>query len=338
MASPPATAQDWREVRRRASSFAVVFQHSHYLWGTAGNTFSRAADGSLKANGDGFTSVKRRTAWPLNKVAKVPARNARKASPAMECWGVDAAFSATGGQHVCAGRFTVVPLGRVAIYSTNPATEEPLLEAFLQFRASRMSFMEYCIEWMMANMTRISPANPGPQPYFFDLTPRMGFATVDAVSTVHGKLIWGENCVDKRHFDCVGLINGAWAWALGFPDLTLEIFQWAHVSVTQQMAEGTPVMPGDMLCVHKGAPTQADRSIPFTWKAGDAEQGKWHHIGICVDDKGTVAQAEEGPVGVTLKPNLISADGKFLRSGFNYRGRIRDTTLRDWKARAPKLA
>jgi len=164
MASPPAAAQDWREVRRGASSFAVVFQHSHYLWGTAGNTFSRAADGSLKANGDGFTSVKRRTAWPLNKVAKVPARNAGKASSAMECWGVDAAFSATGGQHVCAGRFTVVPLGRVAIYSTNPATEEPLLEAFLQFRASRMSFMEYCIEWMMANMTRISPANPGPQP------------------------------------------------------------------------------------------------------------------------------------------------------------------------------
>ena len=334
MANPPITAQELLEFRQRAAVFAAVFEGCHYLWGTAGNTFSKAADGSLKANGDGYTSIKRRTALPLAQAAALP--QGAPAASAMKCWGIDAAFSATGGQHVCAGRFQTVPLGRVATYSTNAATEKPLLDAFLKYRASGKSFMEYVITWMIANNLSISPSNPGPQPYFFTLTPRMGFATVDAVSTVHGKLIWGESCVDRRHFDCVGLINGAWAWALGWPDITLEIFQWAHVSVTTQMAEGTPVMAGDILCVHKGTPTQADRSIPFPWKAGDAEQGKWHHIGICVDDKGTVAQAEQGPVGVTLKRNLIGADGKFLQSGFNFRGRVSDAVLRQWKARAPK--
>ena len=138
-----------------------------------------------------------------------------------------------------------------------------------------------------------------------------------------------------KHFDCVGLINAAHAACCGWPDITFEIWQWAGKGLTQQLAEGTPVQSGDIVCVHKGTVDDASRSLSAG--SAKADRDAWHHIGICLGDPaGTIIQAEEGPVGVTATPGMISAQGKFLRGGFNYRGRVPDATLAAWRQRGDK--
>jgi hypothetical protein len=322
------------DMRDWVAIYASLQKGSHYLWGTAGNTLTRGSSGELNGVQDGFTSVKRCTAFGLKLPTAIP--SPIKPNAARECWGVDAAFSTTGGQHVCCGRFRSVPMGTVATYFSNPARANKLLATYLEFRASRQPFMKFTIDWMIRNRANLGPGNPGPQPFFTTLTPRIGFATTDAVATVHQQLIWGESCEDVKHFDCVGLVNGCYASICAWPDITFEIWGWASASVTQHMPEGTDVLPGDIVCVHSGPWNESDRNL--TAGSDKDLRDKWHHIGICAGDPdGTIIQAEEGPVGVTVTPNAITRTGKILKGSFNYRGRVPDATLNAWRTRGDAI-
>lgn len=339
MAEPDPLVQ---QMRAYIAYFAAVQVGSHYLWGTAGNTIGSDANGKATANNDSFTSVKRYAARPLPPPEQGALPKAAPPAAARECWGIDAAYSITGGQHVCAGRFRSVPMGEVGTYYTNRARQDGVLKTFLEFRESAKPFMFFAQDWMAKHAKEIGPTNPGPQQFMGLLTPRVGYATVDAVKTIHKQLIWGESCVDKRHFDCVGLVNAAYATASGDPDLTMEIYQWGHRTVTSRMTEKDPVLPGDILCICTDGATEEMRDIPFSQpKDQDPRNGKWHHIGLCMGDpNGTVVQAEEGPVGVTVRTNVIDpATGRMLgNSKFNYRGRIPDSTLLAWRRRGERKA
>ncbi|MDB5413998.1 MAG: hypothetical protein JWR10_2333 [Rubritepida sp.] len=330
------------QVRGFVAYLAAMQIGSHYLWGTAGNSIGTNAGGKLVANNDSFTSVKRGAAQPLPVPAKGALPGRAPPSAARECWGIETAYSVTGGQHVCAGRFKSVPLGTTATYFTNRARQDPLLANYVAFHEAAKPFMNFAIGWMIDHSRELGPLNPGPQPFFATLTPRVGYANVDAVSTVHQQLIWGESCIDKRHFDCVGLVNAAYAAAVGDADITFEIFQWGHRSVTQRMGEGDPVLPGDILCVCTDGASDEMRNLDFAQASpADARTKKWHHIGLCMgDEQGSIVQAEEGPVGVTLKRGVIDPrTGRMIGpSKFNYRGRVPDSTLAAWRRRGDRKA
>jgi cell wall-associated NlpC family hydrolase len=320
--------------RASIADFAAKQKGAHYLWGTAGNTVKREANGDLNSVADGFTNVKRRTAFGMPRPRTIP--SLVPPTSAARSWGWECAYCTTGGQHVCVGRFQSVPMGQVATYFSNPARGRNLVDTFLEYKASKKDFISFAIDWGKRNASRWSPTNPGPQLFFETLTPRIGFATKDAVSTVHLKLTWGESCAGVKHFDCVGLINAAFAEITAVPDITYEIFQWAHKSVTRPCPLGSAVKPGDIVCVHTGTPTAADSDLPFNITTG-AGPGKWHHIGMCLGDAaGSIIQAEEGPVGVTVTPGMISPQG-MLKSPFNYRGRVPDNILTQWINRGSRV-
>ena len=91
-------------------------------------------------------------------------------------------------------------MGQVATYFSNPARANKLLATYLDFRKSGKPFMFYAIDWMAKNWNNLTPDNPPPQEFFAFLTPRIGYATVDAVATTHQQLIWGESCAGREAF------------------------------------------------------------------------------------------------------------------------------------------
>jgi hypothetical protein len=306
---------DSEGIRARVPEWAATHRNAHYLWGTAG---------AIPGEGGGFTTVKRSTALALPQMSSRPAR---PPTTLKECQGIGAAYSTTGGSHVCCGRFEHpdVPLGRMANVWTNGAREAAVLDAYLAWLETGLPFWDYMLRWSQEN--KPTPTEPGPQVFFPMVTPRTGFATTDCKET-HKQLIWGESCVGKRHFDCVGLVNAAYAVAVDWPEVTLEICQWANRNFTTDVTQDPEVKPGDILCAWNGGVVDASsRSVV----PGTPEALKWHHIGLAVGDKdGSVVQAEQGKAGVTVKPGIIQ--GGKLTGIFNFRGRLSNATLAQWVA------
>jgi NlpC/P60 family len=124
------------------------------------------------------------------------------------------------------------------------------------------------------------------EPYFDWFSPR--------IAIEKGKppyLVWGEDCRDIRHFDCVGLVNYCYDTAMA------ELVpQWAdrpwHLSIAQynDPISGTfPVSNGSLI-------------------AGDILTRGNHHIGLYVgdgdgspDNPGTVVQAEQTSTGLQIR-------------------------------------
>jgi hypothetical protein len=124
------------------------------------------------------------------------------------------------------------------------------------------------------------------EPYFDYFTPRMVIEKGKAPY-----LVWGEECRDVRHFDCVGLVNYCYDTAMAE-----MVPQWAdrhwHLSIAQynDPISGTyPVSDGSLI-------------------AGDILTRGNHHIGLYVGEgdgspgnPGTVVQAEQTSTGLQVR-------------------------------------
>ena len=121
--------------------------------------------------------------------------------------------------------------------------------------------------------------------YFLNLTPRVIIGS-NIDSTYRGKIVWGEDCRWRHHFDCIGFINYVFNNSDTHPSppyeyWSAEIEQWFNT--TQAVNLGDPPVPGDIL---------------FRWHIDAITKEKvWSHIALLSGD-GKVIQAEEAVMGV----------------------------------------
>ncbi len=100
-----------------------------------------------------------------------------------------------------------------------------------------------------------------------------------------GKIVWGENCYGRRHFDCISFVNYVLTGAAVTSDK--EHGWWAGIEQyaknwTTDVSLGEPAVAGDIL-------------IRYT--LNDEGKQNFHHIGF-LDDDGFVVQAEMASAGV----------------------------------------
>jgi len=103
--------------------------------------------------------------------------------------------------------------------------------------------------------------------------------------------IWGECCVGKRHFDCVGFVNWCF-WAVLGAEAILEVDQWSPYHRVEGSLPPTTEVPG-------GPRAAAPADLLF--RSGTGQEGPFAHIGIAVGN-GQVAHAAGHDVGVVVEP------------------------------------
>jgi hypothetical protein len=137
------------------------------------------------------------------------------------------------------------------------------------------------------------------EPYYKYYTPRL-----TKTKGKSGQLAWGEDCRNKRHFDCIGLVNYLLSSVCDMKKsykekgFSADILQ--HKGSTKRIALDAPSEAGDIL-----------------YKKMMNPDGSSHdHIGLLLMDD-TVIQAEQTSVGVTIKP--------YKGTGWDYRGRYDDS-------------
>ena len=180
---------------------------------------------------------------------------------------LNAADCAVSGYYVCAGRFLKAPGGRMV-----PPTDDDLFDYLTCFRREG---------W---NVYQLGYADDR-RSYFLNLTPRKIIGeNID--SKYQGKIVWGEDCRWKRHFDCIGFINYVFNKTTKNPYKPTEVWsaniqQW--FDSTQEVKFTDPPVPGDILF------------------RGDIDKKTsamvWHHIALLGED-GYVVQAEQAVMGV----------------------------------------
>jgi hypothetical protein len=119
------------------------------------------------------------------------------------------------------------------------------------------------------------------------------------------RLVWGEDCRAKRHFDGAGLVNWCLAQAAGSADpCTLDMAQWAgDASGTEPVALDDPPRTGDLvLRAIDGEFTQ----IGWIADASDADNAAGDAV---------VVLAEQPSVGVVMR--------RFSPAGWTVRRRLR---------------
>jgi hypothetical protein len=178
-----------------------------------------------------------------------------------------AVFAARCGEHVCGGRFDQagggIAGGRVA-------------------RRTDIDLLVYLAE--LASL----PEDDW-QPFFEFFSPRC----LDGGSAA-GRIVWGEDCRGRRHFDAVGLVNWCLEQAVDarYP-ITFDAATWAtDASGTVTVSVTDPPRPGDLFL--------ADRHDP------DTEIGILLGVGIgdpaVPGEFGQVVLAEQTTVGVVRRP------------------------------------
>jgi hypothetical protein len=156
-------------------------------------------------------------------------------------------------------------------------------------------------------ITYLTELNKKPQetwkPYFEFFSPRM----VEGY-TVRSQLVWGEDCRDKQHFDCIGFVNYCVEKALSSTrSITYSIPQWASdISGTTAVPLGDPSYPADILII---APGGNFKHIGFLVGDGNAASG----------DLGNVVQAEQTSTGIVTRP--------YIQSSWTYRRRLTSALL-----------
>lgn len=133
------------------------------------------------------------------------------------------------------------------------------------------------------------------EPYYKYYSPRLT-KTKGSV----GQLAWGEDCRKKRHFDCIGLVNyllsAVCDISKSYKEKGFSADIQQHKGSTRRVALDAPAEAGNIL-----------------YKRMVSADGSSHdHIGLLLMD-GSVIQAEQTSVGVTLKP--------YQGTGWDYRGR-----------------
>jgi cell wall-associated NlpC family hydrolase len=171
------------------------------------------------------------------------------------------------GRYVCAGRYLKAPGGKMV-----PPTDDDLIDFLACFR--KEGWGVYKLGWADDHRS-----------YFLNLTPRVIIGS-NIDSKYQGKIVWGEDCRWRRHFDCIGFINYVFnqttqnPYNPGIP-WSANIEQW--VNSTSEVSLGDPPVPGDIL---------------FRWYIDPATKKKvWHHIAL-LSENGYVVQAEEAVTGV----------------------------------------
>jgi hypothetical protein len=177
---------------------------------------------------------------------------------------VFAAACAVDGMNVCAGRFDADHGGIEGGRPANPSDED--LITYLKGLADQDESA-----W---------------EPYCDYFSPRMAIEKGKAPY-----LVWGEDCRDIRHFDCVGLVNYCYDTAMAE-----RVSQWAgrnwQLSIDQYLSPNS------------GTFAVSDGSL----LAGDILTIGNHHIGLYVgdgdggpDNLGTVVQAEQTSTGLQIR-------------------------------------
>lgn len=325
MADPRADA--WR---RTIAEWPEQFDGCHYLRGTAGNT---------PGLGNGFTAAKR-TAAKLKPDMTDMAKEVPQA--VLRCIGVGAGYCEIPSLHVCCGAYRGALVGNVAQSFSNPQREGPLLRHWIAWNAAgQPDIFEYISAWRRTASDPSGVTDPGPQTWFLYVWPRRVIADYDAVAETNGRIIWGSGCVGERHFDCVGLVNAAIAKALDNDNITMDMWVYAQASNCDDVTASETVEPGDLVLGYNGPANEMQNDRKFIVPGRDADDEtkqafaararRWHHIGIALGDgKGSVVQAEEGPVGVTMKSGLIGTRGQLSGAVLNFRGRLKDDVLASW--------
>ena len=113
-------------------------------------------------------------------------------------------------------------------------------------------------------------------------------------------IVWGEPCTNKRHFDCIGLVN----WSLNQfvkGGCLRRIDQWMENPGNAgciEIFDKTDLMDADIVGMRNWVTPIGKDGKPIL----DAPQvASWHHIGMIymVGNKAMVVQAEDSPTGVT---------------------------------------
>jgi hypothetical protein len=176
---------------------------------------------------------------------------------------VCAACSTITELHVCSGGFNMITGGRP--YS--PSDQD--LKDYLASLKPHAESGRHQSTW----------------PNYVGFTPRT--ANWKTPSGITSQRVWGQDCTDVRHFDCIGLV----AWAL-------------EKAVSKELAiqRGIPM--------YISATKERDRFKP--WPGDIATIGE-HHIGIIID-KDWVVSATSGPYGVKKEkydPSKWTRVGRF---------------------------
>jgi len=200
---------------------------------------------------------------------------------------VRAAFCAVDGRRVCTGRYGTFPGCR-----TFSAKDKDLLDYLNQVRAKRDLGVK-----------------PESWPAFFgSYTPRLANWKNDDNVMVYEQ-IWGQDCLGRRHFDCISFINYVLLkqGAAQSKDGQLDI-KW-YINNLEDASKQEP-MPGDI--VVRGT----------------------HHIGMLAEKRIVVHafQSTDGVIREAYEPRLTSTDaagkGGYSKSGnWDQRLRIPDNSL-----------
>jgi cell wall-associated NlpC family hydrolase len=261
------------EARLKIVDVAMSLIGSHYLWGATGAT-PYVACGSPY-----WVDVKDpHTNQVTKELTSIPVKVARPSlSPFAPC--VNAAQCDADTPHVCAGRF------RKAGGS--------IIKDAMDFEL--LTFLGYC-EQVGGDVRYVNTDEPTGWTSLFAprLTPRViiGKKIQDTNGNIiSGIPVWGEDCSQKRHFDCLGFIsyvlnqatrkyfNPRVPWAGAISDYFNDPYHLSEeIALTDEPVPGDIVFRGDL-----------DKDHP--------NNSKWHHIGF-IGRQGKVVQAEMAVTGV----------------------------------------
>jgi hypothetical protein len=197
---------------------------------------------------------------------------------------VFAAQCGAQGLHVCAGRFNARN-GGIAGGRPAASTDTDLIV----YLAGLASLPEE--QW---------------KPFFQFFSPRRAESGM-----LGARLVWGEDCRAKQHFDGVGLVNWCLEQAIGarYP-IAFEIATWAtDASGTDAVALTEPPRKGDILL--------------------RAMEGGFTHIGLMVGDRGPDVRADHGHVVLAEQASVGVVRRRFSPSGWSVRRRPSPALLHD---------
>ncbi len=207
--------------------------------------------------------------------------------PSIWAAATDVAFD---GQFVCAGRYKKIHGGRPA-YPTDWDLQN-YLEELKQ---------DYSLPW---------------KPFCNYFTPRVIQGSNIEPKTEIGRLVWGEDCRGKRHFDCISFVNFVLTYTTRAPTLPGAPPGWSNdiglwFRNTQPVRLTDSPVPGDILFrgglvtkTKPPKPIQSDRNAlagllfrrqPVETLNPNANMS-WSHIALL--GGGFVVQAEEAITGV----------------------------------------
>jgi hypothetical protein len=254
------------DARQNIVGFARTLVGSHYLWGSTGGA----------PNMGGGSLYRQSEKGDLLSVDVTIARPSLE--PRAPC--VKAAECRASGVYVCAGRFRKVAGGKII---TNYGDQD--LRDFLDNCEQVGSDVIYVPRGPTATWESLFQKR---------LTPRVivGPGVQDTISglVISNKPVWGEDCTNVQHFDCLGFIsyvlNHTTKKYFNSPHLWIGAISDYH-RITDEVSMADPPVPGDLLF----------RGEPSKEKPGEMT---WHHIGFLYKegDIGKVVQAEMAVTGV----------------------------------------